>query len=204
MIIRPAAQTDVAAMSTIIGHHASRGVMLPRSKAHLSAFLTHYVVADLEGAVVGCGGLQPYSATSGEIYGLATIPVEAPRGTGRAIVESLIENARRMNLTSLFALTLVPGFFDKMGFQAVPHRELPLKVWKDCVACPKFGNCDEIAMVLNLDARDMEEMPLVWPAVQFNRVPASSSSRLVAGSTNERFAGNDVSRHEIVGWQVRK
>jgi N-acetylglutamate synthase-like GNAT family acetyltransferase len=155
MIIRPAALNDIAAMAKIIGHHASRGLMLPRSRANLAAFLPHYVVADVHEQVVGCGGLQAYSSTSGEIYGLATMSIDAPRGTGRAIVEALIANAQLMNLRSVFALTLVPGFFEKMGFRTVQHRELPLKVWKDCVACPKFGNCDEIAMVLNLANTDM-------------------------------------------------
>jgi amino-acid N-acetyltransferase len=150
MTIRPAAPEDVDIISTIIGRYATEGVMLPRSRAGLLSSLSDYWVADVSGAVIGCGGLQPYNSSSGEIYGLATTPDQAPRGTGRAIVEALLEDARRKNLLQVFALTLVPGFFEKMGFHRVEHKDLPLKVWKDCVACPKFGNCDEIAMVLDL------------------------------------------------------
>jgi amino-acid N-acetyltransferase len=47
-------------------------------------------------------------------------------------------------------MTLAPAFFEKMGFRTVEHKDVPMKVWKDCVACPKYGNCDEIAMVLDL------------------------------------------------------
>ncbi len=150
MKIRPAAHEDVRTIVRIIAHYASQGLMLPRSHEALAESLRHYVVADLDGEVVGCGGLEPYSSDVAEIYGLATAPDNSPRGTGSAIVQALIEKARTENLTQVFALTLAPGFFQKMGFRTVEHRNLPMKVWKDCVACPKFGNCDEIAMVLDL------------------------------------------------------
>jgi amino-acid N-acetyltransferase len=124
--------------------------MLPRSHAALAESLRHYIVADLDGEVVGCGGLEPYTSEVAEIYGLATAPDNSPRGTGSAIVQALIEKARMENLSQVFALTLAPAFFQKMGFRTVQHKDLPMKVWKDCIACPKFGNCDEIAMVLDL------------------------------------------------------
>jgi amino-acid N-acetyltransferase len=34
-----------------------------------------------------------------------------------------------------------------MGFEEVERGELPLKAWKDCVRCPKFQCCDEIAVM---------------------------------------------------------
>jgi len=149
--VRPAGHDDVSTIAKIIADHASQGLMLPRSQAALTAGLPSYVVADQDGDVVGCGGLQQYSADSAEIYGLATASGGAPSGTGRALVEALIQKARSLKISRLFALTLAPGFFQKLGFRTVEHKDLPLKVWTDCVACPKFGNCDEIAMVLDLD-----------------------------------------------------
>jgi amino-acid N-acetyltransferase len=151
MTIRPAMESDINAMCRIIGRYAAQGLMLPRSRAGLLDSLQHYMVAEVGGSVVGCGGLQPYNARCGEIYGLATCMEESPRGTGTAIVAALLQAARANRLSQVFALTLAPGFFQKMGFRTVEHRDLPMKVWKDCVACPKFGNCDEIAMVLDLN-----------------------------------------------------
>ena len=150
MTIRPALEKDVDAMSRMIGVYAAQGVMLPRSKASLLGALSHYFVADEEGCVIGCGGLQSYTSTTAEIYGLATDSNQGARGTGSALVKALIEHARAENVSRVFALTLVPAFFHKLGFHEVAHQELPMKVWKDCVACPTFGNCDEIAMVLDL------------------------------------------------------
>ncbi len=151
MKIRPAEHPDIDTIVRIIGDYASQGLMLPRSHGALTEALPHYLVADLNGEVVGCGGLEPYSTDVAEIYGLATAPDNSPRGTGSTIIHALIEKARTENISHVFALTLAPGFFQKMGFTTVEHRDLPMKVWRDCIACPKYGNCDEIAMVLDLN-----------------------------------------------------
>lgn len=151
MKIRPAQIDDVHTMVQIIAHYASQGLMLPRSHSAMTEALSHYVVADVDGELVGCGGLEPYSSDVAEIYGLATAPNNSPGGTGSAIVQALIRKARSENISQVFAMTLAPGFFQRMGFRAVEHKDLPMKVWRDCVACPKFGNCDEIAMVLDLN-----------------------------------------------------
>jgi len=149
--VRAAGTQDVEKLAAIIAHHASQGLMLPRSLGALSASLDTYVVADAGGELVGCGGLDVYTADSAEIYALATLPEGSPPGTGKAIVQALIDRARKEKIARVFALTLAPGFFARMGFKTVAHTDLPLKVWKGCVACPKYGNCDEIAMVLNLN-----------------------------------------------------
>lgn len=151
MIVRAAHYDDIQMMARIIAHHASRGLMLPRSASALEASLDAYVVADVDGEIVGCGGLHTYTSGLAELCALATAPENSPEGTGRALVDALVERARTDSIRRVFALTLAPGFFTKMGFKTVEHRELPLKVWTDCVACPKYGNCDEIAMLLELD-----------------------------------------------------
>ncbi len=151
MKIRPAEHNDIDTIVRIIAHYAAQGSMLPRSHGALSEALSNYVVADNDGNIIGCGGLEQYSSSTAEIFGLATSPHTSVRGTGSAIVRALIERARSENISHVFALTLAPAFFQKMGFRTVQHSDLPMKVWKDCIACPKYGNCDEIAMVLDLN-----------------------------------------------------
>ncbi len=151
MKIRPAQHTDVNNIVRMIAHYASQGLMLPRSHSALTEALSNYVVADHDGSVIGCGGLEQYSSSTAEIFGLATSPENSVRGTGSAIVQALIDKARAEKISHVFALTLAPAFFQKMGFRTVQHTDLPMKVWKDCIACPKYGNCDEIAMVLDLN-----------------------------------------------------
>jgi amino-acid N-acetyltransferase len=149
--VRPAEHTDIDTMVRMIAHYAAQGLMLPRSHSGLTQALSDYVVADHNGSVIGCGGLDQYSGSTAEIFGLATAPDNSIRGTGSAIVQALIEKARAEKISHVFALTLAPAFFQKMGFRTVQHSDLPMKVWKDCIACPKYGNCDEIAMVLDLN-----------------------------------------------------
>jgi amino-acid N-acetyltransferase len=149
--IRPAKHADIDTIVRMIAHYAAQGLMLPRSHRALTDALRNYVVADSDGEVVGCGGLEQYSGSTAEIFGLATSPDRSARGTGSAIVQALIAKARDEKISHVFALTLAPAFFRKMGFRTVQHSDLPMKVWKDCIACPKYGNCDEIAMVLDLE-----------------------------------------------------
>jgi amino-acid N-acetyltransferase len=151
MTIRPAERHDIDTIVRIIAHYAAQGVMLPRSHTALSRALSNYVVADIDGEIIGCGGLEQYTSDTAEIFGLATTPDKSVRGTGSAIVQALIERASAEKISHVFALTLAPNFFARMGFHTAEHKDLPMKVWKDCVACPKYGNCDEIAMVLDLN-----------------------------------------------------
>jgi len=98
-------------------------------------------------ALLGCGALHFYSPTSAEVRSLAVAPALKRGGVGRMIVEALEREARDNDLESIFAFTYVPGFFRKLGFEEVDRGELPLKAWKDCLRCPKFHACDEIAML---------------------------------------------------------
>jgi amino-acid N-acetyltransferase len=66
------------------------------------------------------------------------------------LVEALQQEAHDNDLEAIFAFTYVPGFFEKLGFSEVERGELPLKAWKDCLRCPKFQNCDEIAVLKRL------------------------------------------------------
>ncbi|MBZ5542069.1 MAG: hypothetical protein LAO07_00130 [Acidobacteriia bacterium] len=75
------------------------------------------------------------------------------RGLGRALSEQILDEAEGHGLKSVFALTLVPDFFTKLGFREVPRERFPTKVWRDCLTCPKYFQCDERAMALDLDAR---------------------------------------------------
>src|SRR5262249_27403199 len=98
-------------MGCIIAYYAVEGLMLPRSHGALQEVLSNYVVADLNGEVVGCGGLEQYSNDTAEIYGLATSPRSNVRGIGSSIVNALIEKARSENTSPVFALTVATRVF---------------------------------------------------------------------------------------------
>jgi amino-acid N-acetyltransferase len=159
MEIRRASLTDIPLMLELINDYAAKGIMLPRTEFEMAENIRDFVVAFDHGRLVGCGALHFYTASSGEVRSLAVDPSVKTKGIGRAIVETLEVEARAQDLHSLFAFTYVAGFFAKLGFEEVDRGELPLKAWKDCLRCPKFQACDEIAVLKRLKS-DAPSIPV--------------------------------------------
>jgi amino-acid N-acetyltransferase len=152
---------DIPSLLTMINSYASQGIMLPRTDFELAESIRDFSVADDGGVVLGCGALHFYTPTAAEVRSLAVCPTAQSKGIGRRIVEILEAEAREADLLSLFAFTYVPGFFAQLGFQEVDRGLLPLKAWKECLRCPKFQNCDEIAVLKCLrHAQEMETQPV--------------------------------------------
>jgi amino-acid N-acetyltransferase len=147
VIVRKAAMRDIHAVLGLINDYAAKGIMLPRTEFEMSENIRDFTVAYSSDRLVGCGALHFYTPTAAEVRSLAVDPRIKTRGVGRLIVEALENEALENELHAIFAFTYVPDFFCKLGFREVERGELPLKVWKDCVRCPKFSCCDEIAVV---------------------------------------------------------
>jgi len=147
VLVRKATMNDIQDLLALINNYAANGIMLPRTEFEMSENIRDFSVAYSGGQLAGCGALHFYTPTSAEVRSLAVDPNLKSQGLGRRIVEALEEEAIENGLHALFAFTYVPGFFRKLGFHAVERGELPLKVWKDCLRCPKFQCCDEIAML---------------------------------------------------------
>ena len=171
MEIRKAFLTDIPDLLGLINSYASQGVMLPRTEFEMAENIRDFVVGIEDGRMVGCGALHFYTPYSGEVRSLAVEPGLKTRGIGRGIVEALEEEARFNELFDIFAFTYVAGFFRKLGFEEVDRGELPLKAWKDCMRCPKFQACDEIAMLKRLRAGSPDAKPRVFPLGDFTQLP---------------------------------
>ncbi len=155
--VRTAVIADVPRLTGIINGYASAGIMLPRSQHQVYQSLRDFAVAEASGEVIGCGALHIVWADLAEVRSLAVREEWRGRGVGRLIVEDLLGQARGLGLPCVFALTYQTGFFAHMGFQVVAHEMLPHKIWGDCLNCPKYPNCDETAMMLDLNASSGQE-----------------------------------------------
>lgn len=151
LVLRKAIMGDLAALLRLINSNAAQGLMLLRSEFELAEHLRDFMVACCGDDVVGCCALHFYTPAMGEIRSLAVDPAHRKRGAGRKLVEALVEEARVCGLRGVFAFTYIPGFFGKLGFREIEREALPLKAWKDCLRCPKFQCCDEVAVVKALD-----------------------------------------------------
>ncbi|MBN2138614.1 MAG: N-acetyltransferase [Sedimentisphaerales bacterium] len=147
MNIRTAKTSDVEAICRLINSYAERDRMLFRSKADVFENLQTFIVAEIDGAVVGCCALEVIWADLAEIKSLAIEQAYKKKGIGRQIVTAAIEQAGRLGVPRVLALTLEPDFFGKLGFHAVEKKTLPMKVWSDCARCPKQDHCDEVAVL---------------------------------------------------------
>jgi amino-acid N-acetyltransferase len=149
-IIRPACDEDVPAITEIVNIHARQGHLLPRSAENIRASLPSWLVAVVDGVVVGIGSLVEMSPTLVEVRSLAVLPAYRSYGVGGLIVCELVEQARRRGFPTVFTLTRAVPFFERLGFVITDKERFPEKVWKDCVVCPLQQCCDETAMMVEL------------------------------------------------------
>ena len=159
--LRRAVVADVPAMAAIINDAAELGLMLHKSYEKLYERVRQFYVAvdpDTD-EVVGVCGLAVIWANLAEVVSLAVHPSQRGRGTGGALVRACLDEARRLGIPKVMSLTYEQRFFERLGFAVVDRKDLPLKVWADCVHCPKNDACDEIAMVCTLDGVPEAEAP---------------------------------------------
>ncbi len=147
MNVRSAKISDVKAINTLISSYAERDRMLFRSLADIYENLQTFIVAELDNNIVGCCALEVIWADLAEIKSLAIDEAYKGKGIGRELVAAAVEEAVKLGVPRVFALTLEPAFFEKSGFEIIKKETLPMKVWSDCARCSKQQHCDEIAVI---------------------------------------------------------
>jgi amino-acid N-acetyltransferase len=149
-VIRKARIPDVPEIHRLINTFAERNAMLPRALSAIYENLRDFVVADVDGHVAGCCALHVTWEDLAEVKSLAVDESLQGQGLGAKLVKVCLDEARQMGLPSVFALTYVPDFFEKMGFSRVDKSTLPHKIWTECINCPKFPDCGEEAVRIKL------------------------------------------------------
>jgi amino-acid N-acetyltransferase len=147
LTIRPARAADISGIYKLIAVFADRELMIRRSLAELyEAIREFHVAVDDENEVVGCVALHVFWQDLSEIRCLAVAEQFQGAGIGRRLVEACWESARELDITSVFTLTTAVEFFERCGYQHLDKSELPQRIWSECVRCPAFPNCQEIAL----------------------------------------------------------
>lgn len=145
-MVRTARIPDARIIHQLLNHFAKTGLMLSSSLSEIYENIRSFYVFEEQGEVVGVVRLQVCWEDLAEIRSLAVAESVGGRGIGRELVEACLVEARQLGLKKVFALTYKPGFFAKMGFSEIEKSELPHKIWRDCIQCPQFPECDEIAV----------------------------------------------------------
>jgi len=151
MKIRKAKISDVKLIHGILSYFAEKGLLLPRSLSDLYNHLRDYVVYEDEpGEIIGTAALNVCWDNLAEIRSLAVKEGFQGLGLGKGLVEYCLSEAVALDIHRVFTLTYQPRFFERMGFRIVDKAVLPQKIWADCVRCPKFPECDETALLIEM------------------------------------------------------
>ena len=143
---------DAQRIHELVNYFADKGEMLPRALSEIYETLRDYfVVRDSNNQVIGCVALHISWADLAEIKSLAVSGEKQTQGLGSLLVDACIHEARELGIPTIFCLSYKPAFFEKYNFRQVDKMELPRKVWSECYRCPKFPDCDEVALIYQFE-----------------------------------------------------
>jgi len=149
-MLRKAQIKDVKEIQKLLTFYANSGVMLSRSLSELYESVRDFYISEEGGKLLGTCALHIMWEDLAELRSVAVIEEAGRQGIGTRLVQACLDEARALGLKKVFCLTYKPEFFGRFGFRIVDKSELPHKVWRDCINCVKFPDCDEIAMVLDM------------------------------------------------------
>jgi len=138
--------SDADQMHELINRFADNGEMLPRPLSEIYDNIRDYFVVRQGKQVIGCAALHIMWSDLTEIKSVAVVENSQRQGIGSQLVEACIKEAKELGIPTVFCLTYKPAFFEKFCFSQIDKMDLPQKVWTECYRCPKFPNCDEVAL----------------------------------------------------------
>lgn len=149
-IIRKAKISDIGTIFELVNDFAKQGLMLPKSQIDLYESIRDFFVVEIDNKVVACGALKVFLDDLAEIRSLATNKDFQKMDLGKMITQKLLDDAKELGIKKVFTLSYQVDFFKKQGFILIKKEELPQKIWRDCYKCPKFPNCDENALIIEI------------------------------------------------------
>jgi amino-acid N-acetyltransferase len=142
--------SDANSMHRLISHFADKGEVLPRALSEIYEDIRDYFVVRKRGRVIACAALHVTWVDLAEIKSLAVDEQAQNQRVGSALIQACLEEAKELAIPRVFCLVRKPAFFEKHGFQLIDKTELPHKIWAECYRCPKFPDCDEVALIRHL------------------------------------------------------
>jgi len=149
-MIRKARIEDIKQIQNLINSFAKQDLMLPRSLNDLYENLRDFWVVEENKKIIGCCALHISWEDLAEIKSVAVAKRKQGKGIGKVLVQTCLREAKELGARKVFVLTYKPAFFKKAGFKKIKHSALPHKIWIECIRCPKFPDCREIALLKKL------------------------------------------------------
>jgi amino-acid N-acetyltransferase len=150
MEVDKAKVSDADTMHRLINHFADKGDVLPRALSDIYEDIKDFFVVRNEGKVVACAALHVMWLDLAEIRSVVVEEGSQNQEIGSSLVRACLDEAKALGIPTVFSLTREPSFFEKHGFKLIDKAELPRKVWGECYRCPKFPDCDEVAVIYHV------------------------------------------------------
>jgi amino-acid N-acetyltransferase len=144
--IEKAKITDVPEIHRLVNYFAAKDEMLARPLSELYENIRDFFVVRDDDKLVACAALHVNWSDLAEVKAVAVAELSQRKGLGALLISACLQEASELGLPIVFCLTYKPEFFEKQGFLRVDKMKLPRKVWTECFHCPKFPDCDEVAM----------------------------------------------------------
>jgi len=148
--------SDAIQIHKLINYFADKGEMLARPLSEIYENIRDYFVVKEGERVIACAALHVNWSDLAEIKSVAVAEDSQRQGTGDRLLEACLREAKELDIPTVFCLTYKPPFFKRCGFSQVDKMELPQKVWAECYRCPKFPDCDEVALIYHLETPSKE------------------------------------------------
>ncbi len=152
-MIRKANIQDIKTVHELLHEYGKKEELLARPLSELYDHARDFslFVGKNQKTVLGCCALQFCWEDLAEIRSLAVHPDHLGKKIGTALTRAALSEAKEFNIKKVFTLTYKPKFFKNFGFIEIDRSELPLKIWSDCIICVKFPDCDETAMMKEME-----------------------------------------------------
>jgi len=146
MSVRRARMSDVDSIFSLTKFWAEKGEILPRTRDNIIHDIQNFVVAEIEGKVVGSASLYIYQTGLAEIRSVVINKSAQKQGQGAALIQYLLEFAHQMELQQIIVLTYIPQYFTKLGFNLIEKSSLAENIIEDSEPSPHKDPADEMAM----------------------------------------------------------
>jgi amino-acid N-acetyltransferase len=145
--IRKARINDIKQIQNLINFYGRQGLMISRSLNELYENIRDFWVCESRGKILGCSAVHISWENLVEIKSVAVDKSAVHKGIGSELLKACLAEAKQLGAKKVFVLTYIPEFFRRFGFRKIAHASLPHKIWAECINCPKFPDCEEIALI---------------------------------------------------------
>ena len=150
--LRKATLQDVRQIHGLVNKFAKKDDMLPRSLNEIYENIRDYSVCTDNDEIIAAAALHVLWEDLAEVRSIAVSSNYQRMGAGRKLLRQCLKEAKQLGVRKVFALTYQPDYFKKFGFEDIDKNDLPHKIWGDCLKCPKFPDCSEVAVIKYIDS----------------------------------------------------